>query len=134
MESCVIRLVKKAGIDVLEIASVAPARAITIGQIVALYDSTGTICYGGAAIEEVGESYFQLKKQILTWEKGGINSPKWREKKKELILNNTYNALLLLALRDFNRANLAAKSESAELPNEAESDAVDDGTYKWVSK
>ncbi len=47
-----------------------------------------------------------------------------------MILNNTYNALLLLALRDFNRANLAAKSESAELPNEAESDAVDDGTYK----
>ena len=61
-----IRLVKKAGIDVLEIASVAPARAITIGQIVAFYDSTGTICYGGASIEEVGESYFQLKKQILT--------------------------------------------------------------------
>ncbi len=50
----------------LEIVSVTPARAVTLGQIVAFYDVTGTVCHGGGAIEEVGESYFQMKKEMMT--------------------------------------------------------------------
>ena len=60
-----IRLVTKAGLQVLEITSVTPARAIAIGQIVAFYDKTGTVCYGGGTIEESGESYFQLKRSVM---------------------------------------------------------------------
>jgi len=67
MESCVIRIIlNAAGIEMLEVVSDTPARAITLGQIVALYDIAGAVCYGGGAIEEAGESYFQSKRQFMT--------------------------------------------------------------------
>jgi tRNA U34 2-thiouridine synthase MnmA/TrmU len=41
-----------------------PQRAITPGQIIALYDQNGDVCLGGGDITLAGDSYFKQNKEL----------------------------------------------------------------------
>lgn len=41
-----------------------PQRAITPGQIIALYDQNGDVCLGGGSITFAGDSYFKQNKEF----------------------------------------------------------------------